>query len=671
MNNQNMPCEGGELQEVFAPSMAPAVAEHVLPLQRAEPKIILVVDDELHQLTKSHVLRFAPAFYDTIEDITDPMFEGLWSVAKAVPGLKAVDWDVEEAAKYLASEAAVSTVLMSPQFVQIAQMQLKELLAPFSVRAQKVVELKQFFQDAFQAPEFDLQFIAAPRPNFARVGKCAAVFLDLFLEKGATSPVTTVQSYLKQLAIDAGDSILPPLVLISSHPELEQNKLDFSERAGISAAGLMVLPKEVLMEPEFRASGLTLAFKQLERQKYVAHALRQFMNSWLKALETAKEKTARTLWNLDASAMQQIHLASISDDDPYDEHLNEFLSREHLYHVESQSQVASSVAKLDQQFRAQLLDGAIKNRLMSPLADIKTARSFISHFTWFGSALPASFMNDELGAAAGISRFLPFGSVLAQESMGDGSRCLVHITQQCDLNAISRNKDASRTLSFVVAMASELQTSSNPIVNSNDLVAKCLRIGQGEAEREYDLRINVGELVAMPLSEFLGRTRAEGWRVVGRLRSDITNHVVAATTNQMSRPASQKMIRPGLLHAKVFLQFASFKGGRIPLLDKAPVQQPPAKIFSVLHDDGRYSFEDNASIEIALWLKHHSSTIGLVLDADLLCAELRRGWLSPGNLPGGVRVRVRTCDSLKSAYQGVVGGDIGPGKAQLTVIYEK
>lgn len=675
---ENTPAEGGAIEEAVGAEQADAVGERlpmtkVVPAaQPAAPKVVLVVDDELHQLTRSHVHRLATNFYDTIADVNDPVFDNLWEVAKAVPTLGAATWDVNEAAIYLASDAAVATVLLSRQLEQIAQPQLSALLAPFSARAKWVADLKAVFSFAFQRPEFDLQFVPGPRPTFARVAQCEAVFLDLFLEQGATSPVAKVQEYLSQLATDAGEAVLPPLILISSHPELEQNRLGFSEHARISAAGLMVLPKAALMEPEFRSTGLTLAFRQLDRQKHVAHALRRFMDSWLRALETAKDNAARTLWNLDASAMQQIHLASISDDDPYDEHLNEFLSREHLFHVESQPQVAASVAELDRQFRSQLVDGKIQNRLISPLADVKTARAFVSHFTWFGSALPPTFMNDELGAAAGISRLLPFGSVIVQEPMGDGSRCLVHITQQCDLNAISRSKDSSRTVSFVAARASELQMSSNPVVKSTDLVAKCLRLKQGEDEREYDLRINVSELVAMSLSEFLARTRAEGWRVAGRLRSDITNHVVAATTNQMSRPASQKMIRPGLLKTKVFLQSAAFQGDKIPLIDKDSTgAKKLAKIFSVLHDEGLYSFEDNASIEIALWLAHHAATIGLLLNADLLCAALRRGWSTPGELPGGLRIRVRDCESLAAAYKGLVGGDIGPGNAQLTVVFER
>lgn len=663
MNDQNESRKGGDQSMVGGAT----------DIQRVAPKTILVVDDELFQLRKAHVQNVVSDFYDTIADVTDDIFKNLWEVAKAVPGLGAGGWDQDAAAAYLASDAAVTTVLLSPQFKGIAQEPLQKLLAPFIARAARVEKLKQMFYAAFPTPEFDLQFAEPPRPQLSRVLQCAAVFLDLFLEQGAASPVDAVQAYLRQLAVEADAAVLPPLVLMSSHPELKQHKLRFSERAGISAAGLMVLPKATLMEPEFSARGLNLAFRQLERQKLVAHAMRLFIDSWIRALDEAKAKTARTLWNLDASAMQQIHLASVSDDDPYDEHLNELLSREHLFHVEADGNVASRVRELDKRFREQLTaDEKVEHRLIAPLTDIDTARDFMSHFTWLGSPLPASFLIGEGEAASRISRSLPFGSVLCRGPLAHGDKCLIHITQQCDLNAISRSGNASRALTFATADALELQPSDNPIVKTTELVAKGLRLMQGGTRREFDLRVNVGDLFALPLCEFLARATSDGWHVIGRLRSDITNHIVAATTNQMSRPASQKMIRPGVLRSKVFLQAAVFERGMMGLVDRSSTEKrKPGKIFSLSRDDEKYSFQDEASIEIALWLAHYSADAGLTLDPDALSAELRRGWLSPAELAGGLKVRVRECEDLNEAYKGVLRGDIGGGGVQLTVVIEK
>lgn len=635
-----------------------------------QPKTILVIDDELFQLRRKHVQHVAANFYDTIADTTDPIFSALWDVAKAIPELEANNWDEEFATTFFSSDDAVSKVLLSTQFLHVAVPPLKELLAPFTARAERVEKLKQIFQTAFPMPAFNLQFVEPPRPEFARVVQCEAVFLDLFLEQGEPSPVEVVQTYLRKLANDADTALLPPLVLMSSHPELEQHRLRFSEKAGISAAGLMVLPKETLMEPEFGAVGLNLAFQQLERQRNVAHAMRLFISSWLGALDGAKAKMTQTLWNLDASAMQQIHLASVSDDDPYDEHLNELLSREHLFHVEADPSIASRSSMLDKCFRDHLNSkGEIENRLISPMTDIETARAFMSHFTWVGSPLPASFLSDERDAAYRISRSLPFGSVLCSGELSHGSKCLIHITQQCDLNAISRDQKASRAIAFAIADVRELKPSDNPLVDTSDLVARNLRLVQEGKVREFDLHVNVGDLLALPLREFLEKTRSEGWSVVGRLRSDITNHIVAATTNQMSRPASQKMIRPALLRAKMFLQSASFHGGKVALLDKNSEPQQ-AKIFSMLCNKDRYSFQDDACIEIALWLAHQSTTIGLQLDADALLTELSRGWRSNEDLPGGLKVKVKECKHLNEAYRVIVRGDVGAQGAQLTIVYE-
>ena len=120
MNDQKTSAEGGEIDEAVGAVQAHAVAQRVPAAHQPVPKVILVVDDELHQLTKSHVLRLATDFYNTIADVNDPAFDNLWAVAKAVPDLDAAAWDLNEAATYLASDAAVSTVLQSPHFTQIA-----------------------------------------------------------------------------------------------------------------------------------------------------------------------------------------------------------------------------------------------------------------------------------------------------------------------------------------------------------------------------------------------------------------------------------------------------------------------------------------------------------------------------------------------------------------------
>lgn len=650
----------------------PNMAIEAVNNQGPAPKIILVVDDELFQFRKTHVNSAAPDFYATISDVTDPNFQSLWDVAKAIPHLNAASWDDEDAIGYLSSDEAVSSVLLSDKFPQIAEQSLKDLLSSFLSRVAGVEALKAIFNSAFPAPEFELRFIGSERPALEKVIRCEAIFLDLFLEQGDPSPLETLQKYLQTLAKAAGPAMLPPLILMSSHPELEQHKRNFSEKAGISSAGLMVLPKEVLREDEFGVQGLKLAFTQLNRQKGTAHAMRLFIDSWLNALDKARIKMAQTLWNLDASAMQHIHFASVSDSDPYDEHLNELLTRGYLFHVEADKDVASKVEELDNQFRVHLTEGGeINNRLISPLTDVETARDFMSHFTWLGSSTSESFIDNdnEQKAAAKISRALPFGSVLCRDKVSNGSKCLIHITQQCDLNSISREMNVDRTLIFAIADVTELQPSDNPSIQTSELVAKNLRIIQEEKLQEFDLFVNIGDIFAQPVRDFLTKANSENWKVIGRLRSDITNHIVAATTNQMSRPASQKMLRPAINSAKIFFQSTELEGQKVALSDKNSMEKhKPAKIFHLTSDDGKYSFQDNASIEIALWLAYKAKTIGIELDPDKLSLNLRKGWKPSCQLLNNLTVKIKKCDNLGQAYRSI--DPIDPGVLQLTVVIE-
>jgi hypothetical protein len=631
---------------------------------------ILVVDDELAGLRKVHVEGVVPNFYETIADTTDERFESLWQVAQQVQSAQPFVVDENGAAAYFDTDEAVRDVLLNPAFEASAGQPLKDLLAPFHARSARVEALRSQFLSAFPAPEFLVEFAGAPRPAYDVVAQYEALFLDLFLEDGAAAPVDVMKSYLEALAEQAAAQPLPPIVLMSMHDELSEHKRDFSEGARISAAGLMVLPKGKIAEPQFGAVGLRLSFDQLSRQSGVAHSMRLFIGVWMQALSQATEGTSKTLWNLDASAMQQIHLASVRDDDPYDEHLNELLSREHLFRVESDHDVGLRIGELDEQFRGLLAADTreIGNRLIAPMTDVDTSRALMSHFTWLGSRPTAPFLRylpEE--SAENVSRTLPFGSVLCGPVITENSRCLVHITQQCDLNAISRSRNPGGTLVFAIAEARELQPSDNPIVSTSDLVAKSLQIDEHGTRREFDLRILVGEMVAMSLRSFASKMRHERLRVVGRLRSDIAHQIVAATSNHMSRPASQLMLRPGLLRAKVFLQSNAYQGGKLPLLE-APGK---GRIFSLTFEKDLYSFQDDACVEISLWLTRELSQLGVQVEVDPLCTVLRNGWRSAQPLVTGVSAKVREFVDISQAYKALVKGDIQNDQVQFTVVVGK
>jgi CheY-like chemotaxis protein len=632
------------------------------------PRRVLVVDDELAGLRKAHVIGSKGDFYEILSDVTDPRFENLREVALTVPAAAPFVTDEKAAAAYFDTDEAVRDLFLSPQIQAHANQQVLDLLAAFLGRHERVERLRNDFQTAFPDPEFAIDFVGA-RPALQRLTQFEAVFLDLFLEDGSPGPVPEVKEYLKGISDEAAEIVLPPIILMSSHTELQEHRRNFSEGAHISAAGLMILPKEKIADPQFGADGLRLSLDLLARQSSVAHGMRLFMASWMGALEKATEDTSKILWNLDASAMQQFHLASVRDDDPYDEHLGELLSRDHLHRVESDANVKTRIAGLDQTFRMHLSPDPreIGNRMMAPLVDVASSRELMSHFTWLG-ALPTQPLLSylEIECADRISRSLPFGSVLCGPTISKGERFLVHITQQCDLNGISREKNLDGTLIFAMADARELLPSDH-VPGSSELVLKNLQIQDGATLREFDLKVVGGAMLAMPLSDFLARARRQRLRVVGRLRSDVANQIVAATSNHMARPAAQLMLRSGMLRCKVFLRWTAPPPGGTSALKEASGK---GCVFSLTKENkDTFSFQDDACVDIALWLKGQLPALNVQLDTDALCTALRKVWRSDTHLLGALRVKVRECDDLDKAFK-ALKGDIAANEVQLTVVFE-
>ena len=654
-SNTTPPKEGTE--SIGAPPEQPA-----LP---SKPLRVVVVDDELAGLRHDHV---EGDFYKTISDTTSPEYDDLITVARMTKGFAAIEAAGDQAISgYFESERGVQEILLSAVFAQKASPALKELLSLFLARANKVSALRQYFVDAFPSPHYELEFLLPIRPDIESVLSSSALFLDLFLENGKGDPVDELKEYLRKLGEQAAGKSLPPMILMSTHSELETHRRSFSEHSKISAAGLMILRKEEIHLPVFGAHGLRLAVLQLDRQREIATNMRSFMRAWTAALKKAGRKAAQTLWNLDASAMQQIHFSSCSDNDPYDEHLNELLSREQLAHVEADADVRASINVLDKCFREQFAqDGkGIENRFIAPLVDTRTSRDLMSRFTWLGSEPPQSFIHDdEKQSAANINRLMPFGSLLIGDDFASQSKCLVHITQQCDLNTISRKSDPSRTVVFAITEARAVTDANVPVYDTSELVARCLKVGDGE----YDFVYQTGQMLAMPVSQFIELAKEKGLRVVGRLRHDIATHFVQATSNQLTRPASQKMTRASVVRAKVFLQGEKFTPqGFLGYKDHGKVE---GKEFSITLLDDIYTFEDDACIWIALWIRQQLHDVYGTddIDAEKLSTLLRKGWATGNPIADTLQVWVKN-GQLSTAYKTVKTMRHG-GNPQLSIVTE-
>lgn len=603
---------------------------------------VLVIDDELTALTSAHMREYTADFFAEIADINSETTEAVWEIVRAqVAGKKPYDAVTpNEVADFFASQDFISVVLS--EAMRNAEFPAAGMLTSFHEYADSVTALRKLIEMAYPEPDFKLTFQATrPEPPNA-LRAYDLVILDLVLANSAAA-VDELVTYLKRLANDTAP--LPCLIVLSSREEMIDNRPRFSSDSQISAAGLLLLQKREVRKQAFGVVGLQLSYEQLNRQRSVAQHTRVFVRAWIEGLAAGQQAASQTLWNLDAAAMQEIHLSANSDDDPYDAHLNELVAREYLWHVEGVEAVATAVEDLDLAFQSHLKsDGkkiSIGERFVAPYADPKPGRNLVSHYNWTGFKPIGSLRNVSANELARkFNRLVPFGAVIAPETLAVGTQCWVHITQQCDLNGsvrvVSPGEVPNSSLSATLAMATAIEVNDRtvPTHDTQDLVARGLRVD----EQEFDLRFVSGRTVSVPINLFIKLARRKGQRVVGRLRHDIATQFLNATANHMTRPAQLKATRVQMRPGRLYLWGKGYNCDKpLGYLN----EDGDIRTLQVAFNDKQCYLADEASLPVALWLAEEArAKLGKSVDTTKLYNLVRGGMTKNGNVVSVINLRI-------------------------------
>lgn len=636
------------------------------------PIKVCVIDDELDGLTFAHLAAHS-TIVEVLADISSPEVSELWSIIISIDSnfKPLAEENPETVRQFLGSTRLVQDVLLSPQFREKATDSLLDPLANFLQLADNVRTLKEQIEAAFPPIEFETTFASAKPSVATDLLQYDFLILDLVLNK-SDAPIDNMVKYLLAMGEANYPAKIPAIIIMSNSAELMSERLRFSTESQISAAGLLLLPKAKIREAGFGKEGLVLSYQQLDRQRDVAHHMRVFMRTWMDALESARSKAKTTLWNMDASAMQQIHLSAITEDDPYDEHLNELMSREYLWHVESSPNVATALEALDKCFTEKLVTGivppAIGTRFIAPLVNAKVGRDLVSHFTWTGFEVPEALdAKPSKDALENFNKLVPFGAVLAPEVLTPDTECLVHITQQCDLNAATRAKNLAnpvQSVQFAVVLPVEVIEHRMPPHDGENksLVARGISI----SGKEYDFKLAEGRQLALKIPKFIEHATKEKLRVVGRLRHDIATHFLSATVNHMTRVASFKTTRVEVKSANVFLYGKKLADGEPVMLKED--DGTPAVVQVALHNKLHF-FQDGTSIRLALWIKEQLAGVfdKHKFDSVAICNTLSVGLKDKAALTNVVDLVVRafSLDELKGQ---LAAGSAPDRKVNLVVV---
>ncbi|EGH94871.1 hypothetical protein [Pseudomonas syringae] len=599
---------------------------------------VVVIDDELFGLNSIHLQQTVHDFHSPIGETTSPQFGELWRLTEELGGLPDVEnYDEEDQRKYLLSDNFVTSVVLHEQFSsKIEDPDVKAWLSPFLKHAEKVDRLRSALKEAFAGENFDLEFLSNRPAQPSQLLQYDLIVFDLVLQ-GSTAPVDELILYLKALG-ESQPNHLPSIIVMSSREELIQERSRFSTESDISAAGLMLLPKWEVFRENFGANGVKLSYQQLSRQRDVAQYMRVFMSAWSNALVEAQKRARVTLWNLDAAAMQEIHLSASLDSDPYDGHLSEFMAKEYLWHVEGAREVSDSIAKLDSCFKEQLKTGGkfptIATRFMAPFVNPAVGRDLVSHFTWSGFSMDRDILsNDKEVILASFGQAMPFGTVLGPENVDENSEFLVHITQQCDILNVVRSREQGFTAKFAIAKPEEVSDNRIPVHKNDEIVARGLTLNG----KEYDLKNVNGSILALTVDMLIDYLRTKRFNVVGRLRHEIAMQFLVATANHMTRPALIKTTRPQVHAVNVYLYGESLSGGEL-----LPYTNTEGELLAVgmTKHNGMYYFSDESSMRIALWTKAKvDPCYSRELDLQKACDSLSIGVANKACVAGNVSLQ--------------------------------
>lgn len=463
-------------------------------------------------------------------------------------------------------------------------------------------DLKGVFDKAFGAG--NVHYFFDRDTDLATVAKFDFLILDLFVKHHA-DVIDELATYLKQLVAVCGSDPIPPILVMSSHAELKPNLGDLRFKSQISAAGMVAMSKAEILADQFGVDGVTLLWEQLQHQKNAASKTRSLALAWETALSDATAEASKTIWSLDASAMQQFHFTALRENDPYDEHLSDLLIREYLWHVEGNNGFQTALKALDEVLLEEIIevenqsyDLAYRFPQHHPHGEVEAVTKIQSHYHWFGNKTILNLHSLEKSEfEAKFNRLVPFGALLTISEPKEGALAYIHVTQQCDLN----KRDIFKNDSSALLLIAEL-------VSPNDK-------GKGRKESEmivpgfhagaaiFDLVVNPTRFYAIPVQYLHQWIADQKLCNSGRLRLDVARQCLQLFLNHSSRPAAFSIQAKSVENFKIFYSEAGKDASEASHFPD-PQDKSKAKLVEGVRaaNTNKIIFSNDDSNHIALWL---------------------------------------------------------------------
>lgn len=625
---------------------------------------IAIVDDEIGPITIS---RLPQEILDVLADSTSPELEEIWTHGTKLIGLPPFD-QVNETiiGEKVFSDEFLNEVLMHDDVFSYASGPVQKLLSPFRDLNQQSKAILEQIVEAFPNDQFDVDKIFKRPEDPAMLLPYSLVVMDVMMDDHLD--LMGVAEYLCKISQAAVDQVPMPLILLVSHrgEDLNRDRGVLRRVAQISAPGFCIVPKCEIAQNNFGSRGVQLLWQQMAAQRTEAEATRHLYRAWKNAFSAAWNKTEETLWNLDAASLQQIHLMAREDNDPFDEHLLELISRHHLWHAEGNPKVQSAMLALAEAFDAHVSNEkgySVRFRCINYSEnDLDSMSKLVSHYRWTAFGVSRYLKDfDKENDYPILNRFLPFGSILAFEKpLKEKAEVLIHLTQQCDLNRIKGK-------SLVFARALILKADSKISKSEESFILNGLYL----ENKYWNIQIFKNGLFAFPANRLNESIHLATCEVVARLRSDIARQVLQEVVNHATRIANIKVTEGNTDFAHLLLRINNGAGSCDVWYGENGALEGAKKLRVSSYDSPHLLGEE--SLLVPVWLARvlekeglDSSSINL---SDLSIAL--RSELNPRNNPVNIGVLQVKTISIHEAelHQGdyLSKEKVGEGKCRLIV----
>lgn len=267
--------------------------------------------------------------------------------------------------------------------------------------------------------------------NNSELSDYDVIIMDIMMNDHFDNDFSGLAEYLGGIYAAGGCSAL---FLISSRPELDDEKELLRKEAKISSLNFYILKKSVDLVSPSAPIRIELAYEQMLKAKSAGKMLREFSLDFERAISEATENTLKNLWCLDFPYLQQMYMCTQNENVPYSEHLLSTLSYKLLESLEKNITLNTSFCNL----KNTLCSSHEKYIGFSNESEISMHNMEAAvHFT--GSSVDNIKFEHAFAKDDDIVHALPFGLIVVKPSpngliMHDGAQVLINCTQQCDLS---------------------------------------------------------------------------------------------------------------------------------------------------------------------------------------------------------------------------------------------